>query len=493
MRRIRTMAGELIDRKYAVRDYKNNVIDLRYSIQTIGGSIASNDDPAVIKTYFNNYEIVDKCYQLVYIEHGITRVSHTTLSEIHKYNNDVFSAPEINGTDNLVHLNPDQYTFKSMAKELGYYYHMVNECYVRKEVNKALFSTSNKEFRKFDNTVKYDPKKLPRSRFFGTASPTNLITEGNNTKFGVELETADGFLTLPNFFDLNVKCVYDGSLKDSDGHAYGGEYVTGILRGDLGFNQVNKICKELIKVSTINSKCGMHVHVNVVPTNLFIVNLYKLLLLIEDEMFSYIPKSRRNGPHSKVLPELPSLNNLSLNLVDRVDREFITNHYYNWIRTSVANKGADQTRLPSHIRHPMGDKCNYDKSTMRYCWVNFVPALFIRDGYKGDYKTYEDYTIEFRSHPGTLNFTKTKNWIKLCLAIIKYAENNQDLIFKPEGYKLTVDQIIKFCYPKSKNNMISYFSERAALFSDDIGEKTDTSLDSNNSSVDNGLKKLINI
>lgn len=260
MRRIRIMSGELIDRQYAGRDYRNQRVDLRETIVLPDGDIALKTDPDLIKTYFGAYALKHKVIPFETIENGKKSTSWASPSEVVLHNVRIYENPEIHGTDIIVVVqeNNPLYTFRSMAKELGYYPFLTNSYYTKNERHKNNIAIGSKEFRKFDHIVKYDPKNLARSRFFGTTSPTNLITEGNNTTFGVELETADGFLGLESYFDLNVKCVYDGSLKDADGHAYGGEYVTGVLRGDLGFNQVNKICKELSKISTVNARCGKH-------------------------------------------------------------------------------------------------------------------------------------------------------------------------------------------------------------------------------------------
>lgn len=332
----------------------------------------------------------------------------------------------------------------------------------------------NKKFKytTFKNSFKFDKNNLVKSTNMGTFSPTFRITEGIKSTFGVELETSIGYVGTCEYFDLNMDCVYDGSLKTDDGGDYGGEYVTGILSGDMGFNQLNMITKVLAKNCSINKKCGVHVHVGIESNKQFIVYLYKLLQDIEKDVFSMMPVSRRDGPHSKKLAKFDFKKLKNIDTLPKNEYDFYINEIhetiYNYILHCDRNRNINNAG--KYAKHPLGYKCGYDKNTPRYCWVNFVPALFIRDTYKGKLEEYDSYTIEFRPHPGSLNFVKIKNWTKICLAIINFAENNQKDISKR---KISLEEIILSKYPKSGKKLVEYINKRRELFLESDGEKND--------------------
>jgi hypothetical protein len=119
------------------------------------------------------------------------------------------------------------------------------------------------KFAEFNNTIKDTDGELSadtRDKVLmeaGVESPTYIISEGLRHTFGVELETSGGRLYPYDFHNLNMRCVYDGSLKTDEGQAIGGEYVTGVLKGDMGFSQLHKICKLLQRKCELNRKCGL--------------------------------------------------------------------------------------------------------------------------------------------------------------------------------------------------------------------------------------------
>lgn len=333
-------------------------------------------------------------------------------------------------------------------------------------------------YHKFNNVFKYDPKDIKKSIEMGTFSPTFRITEGKKHTFGVELETSIGILQPWHYKDLNIDAVHDGSLRGPNGEdPTGGEYVTGILTGDMGFNQINKICSILSKRCEIDKRCGVHVHVGIKPTNSFIVNLYKLLLDIQNEIWSMMPHTRRNGKYCKNLYKLDFSRLASAKTEE--EYELITNdlfaQIYKFINVEPVIKTENGVGMYSkQTSHPLGDKCGYNSDTPRYCWVNFVPALFIRRDYisKGKKpKDYTGYTIEFRPHPGSLNYTKIKNWIKICIAIVSFVENNEDYISKN---KVTLDKIIRSEYPKSSIKLLDFVRSRQELFASKQAEDFST-------------------
>ena len=76
-------------------------------------------------------------------------------------------------------------------------------------------------------------------------------------------------------------------------------------------------------------------------------------------------------------------------------------------------------------------------------------------------KNYKDFTVEFRIHSASLNYTKIKNWIKICMAIVHYTENNYISIFEK---KVTLSDIIKYTYKKTNGSLLEYVNQRTELF-----------------------------
>ena len=144
---------------------------------------------------------------------------------------------------------------------------------------------------------------------------------------------------------------------------------------------------------------------------------------------------------------------------------------FNYISHVGVYPGAQYNK---HSDHPMGAKCSYNHETPRYCWLNFVPAMF-------NTKSRPDsLTLEFRSASGTLNFTKVSNWLKICIAFVYFADNHQQYIIRGgiilKGQQddiplpITLENVLRVVYPKTHLNLIDYVRDRTAKFN---GENRD--------------------
>lgn len=317
--------------------------------------------------------------------------------------------------------------------------------------------------------------------------------EGKQYTFGIEAETFTGtihpYLYKEN--DLNWQCVYDGSLKTDNGEALGGEYISGILKGDTGITQLEKMFYELAKRCTVNRKCSIHVHIgNLSFNNSFMIHMYELCRIVQDEMFQLLPISRRNNVYCKMLPDLGiGLSNIVVLSGD--EREALIKQYFNCLFTWCAYKGnkIDENHN-RHTDHPLGQKCGYNKDSPRYSWINFIPALFDtrRSGWKDEItskgiaiekKVTPIRTLEFRPHSGTTSFNKTLMWIKICMGIVYFAENhereiqeggitlmnqqNNDMI--AQWKNISLESIIMKAYPRTYQGILTYITERKNKFS----------------------------
>jgi hypothetical protein len=318
---------------------------------------------------------------------------------------------------------------------------------------------------KFDAIKSNKFFKIPEhlSYKFGIQSPSYLISEGKKYTFGVELETCDG--KVPEYIhdDINVKCVYDGSLKDENGNVFGGEYVTDILTGDTGINQLQKICNELSKRCKVNHKCGVHIHVGNIDFNKeFIVYSYSLAQMLENDIFSMLPASRRSNKYCRPIRNRIKFNFPSLN---KDDYSIFINEKYNEIFSIISDNGKAPSKIQNkYLDHPLGHKCGYNTNSARYWWINFVPAMF-------NTRKNGAYTLEFRPHSGTTNFIKVKNWLLICIGFVYFCENNRtDIIngyIMMNGVKEDINliNVMKVAYPKKYKKLVDYIENRYKKFS----------------------------
>ncbi len=295
---------------------------------------------------------------------------------------------------------------------------------------------------RISNTVMTKNNKLSFNEHvsLGVSSVSDILSENKGFSFGVEIETVGGKLNTGNFSDLNVQTTRDMSCssrpdkKDRNGNLIreycgkGAEYVTGVLTGDSGFKQLQKLLNTLSKTDhKINETCGIHVHVGgekLKFSDSFIVACYKLGLMLEDEMFQVLPKSRRNGAFTRKMKKM------DLVMPKEITKEgidiWITAKYKQIFKLMSGGYEVSQDYNKTK-NHPSGSaRWGYNKTTPRYWWLNFVPAMFAtkRPSYNENGSINYNYTLEFRSHNATLTYTKVRNWILLCFAFVWYCENS---------------------------------------------------------------------
>lgn len=285
---------------------------------------------------------------------------------------------------------------------------------------------------------------------------TYTSTFGKKYSFGAELETISG--ALPEYVDnfLYYSAVHDGSLRDEEiGEPFGLEYVTDVLKGDLGLQQLKKLCYELSKRCLTDKKCSVHFHIgNVIFTKENIILMYNLYYTIQDEIFSMLPKSRRKNEYCK---KLDNLGHRIGNIAPEAEsRDYYINKYYADIIMFLSKKEASNKYVNKKTDHPKGFKCAYDHSAARYCWVNFIPSVF-------NTRKNEIYTIEYRSHSASTSYRKIKNWLLICFALVDIVENHKREIYN--NPTISLDEIIKVCYPKNSELLIDYIKERKTKFS----------------------------
>lgn len=417
----------------------------------IRGRIYRKDSKSIVKDYFdeNKYVVKKDCI-------GFNQISRNGLVGI------VFDKKHTSGanSDRLVQV----YSSKHNISGYCLYDDFLINCDEFKEDFKQGFIIDktdrlsdkyNPDYSVFKNITKKYNLDLKNSINFGIKSPTNSITEGLPYSFGVELEVNNG--SIPPYaahkYMLNISSMRDGSINNGNG---GAEIVTGVLYGDSGFMNLQKICNQLSLRSTVDKTCGMHVHVgNIDFTDQFIVNSYILFKLLEDEIFSLLPRSRRENRYCRRLKDIKGLKIAKDNNKDNIDLINSYNKIFEYV-SHTSDASHPNSKFNKNTQHPLGPKCSYSRDTQRYCWINYVPAVY---NTRGDIKSK---TIEIRNHQGTTSFVKTKNWTLLFMAICAFAERHFDMI----NDKLTINDILIKIYPKNHKKLIEFFQKRKDLFKD---------------------------
>lgn len=209
----------------------------------------------------------------------------------------------------------------------------------------------------------------------------------------------------------------------------------------------------------------LHQHTGgVLFTDELIVYLYKLHMIIENQIFNMMPLSRRNNEYCKKLKKF----NFSFKESDFNDPnkyKSLIEQYYSEIYTYVSATGElPSSKANKKTQHPLGAKCQYNHSTARYCWINFVPAMFDTRGGGNKSKT-----LENRIHQGTTNFTKVKYWTLINMGLMWYAENySKEIALNNE---ISLQHIMELAYPKQFREINDYIELRSAKFNYDSETK----------------------
>ena len=320
-------------------------------------------------------------------------------------------------------------------------------------------------------------KYLKVNNLFKLPSKTFVSTNNLKYTFGVELETSRGHVPIAYYLqkNLNLKCEYDGSLKDPDGTDMGGEYITGVLTGDTGLQNLTAICEVLNSRCLIDKRAGMHIHVGGFKNSkYFAVAAYMLANKIQKELFTVVAPSRRNN---NTCGYLPNEENFILQSIEKFGLKYGIDHVYHEIAKKMANGRELNKKVNKINQHPGGrytdrygghgiGNITDTNKLYRYKVINLIPVFF--NSKQEDNKDVNSipYTIEFRNHQGTLNYEKVKNWLFLCMAFVYFCENHQNKIFTSD--KISINDIIYATYGNRRamsEKLISYFEERKSKFS----------------------------
>lgn len=319
------------------------------------------------------------------------------------------------------------------------------------------------------NYMSYDFTTNHPSIALGTKTLTYNLTEGMKYTFGVEIETASGLLHPKTCFakDLNVSCIRDGSIA-------GGEYVSGVLRGDAGMVQMHNLLGELRSSCTINKTCGIHVHVGTANFNkAFTVYAYILGLRLEDEVFQTLPPSRTNNEYCDKLRKLPTMKaDEMIAIINKHGFKAGVDICYDELYKGMSYGDLPDEKHNKLHPHKNGRYCGKYQgvpinNNFRYKWLNLIPTNFNMKKAKSLKQAKERCTIEFRNHGASLSYVKVRNWVLFCMAFVSFVENHKEDITNPK-VDVTLDYIFSKVFKLQKARKLSrFFNERKRIFSTD--------------------------
>ena len=269
-------------------------------------------------------------------------------------------------------------------------------------------------------------------------------TYGIPYTFGVEMETCDGYLEYTSEF--NLKCVEDGSIDAK-------EYVTGILQGDKGMKELEKICEAIGNECSVDKTCGVHVHIGGANFNRrFAILSIMLGQMMQSQLFRIQPVSRRSNTYCKEIPEKYR----ELRTVNKKLYPYTYKRMLRLLSQYIANSDEFDKNNCKKSRNPNG---HY--SSTRYKWLNLNNCSYTD---RGD-------TIEFRQHSGSLDYHKIRRWVLFCMSFVNFVENYSRTII--ETYNrfqedpaicISMREVLVASLGKEGDNIADYFDKREERF-----------------------------
>lgn len=326
-------------------------------------------------------------------------------------------------SQDYIYYNDEYYVDSDVACEHNIYYRDCCDAYHHEDENDCCSSYGSRG-QTFDSayTQTYETEKFVD------------FTKTSNMKytFGVELETCTS-RDVPYTANINMKAVYDGSTD-------GLEYVSGVLHGNKGIENVKEMCDFLNNNDAkVDRKCGVHVHIGGAEFNRrFSIMIARLCKEIESDLYSILPQSRVGNTYCQKLPDYVS--------------ELNFRNYRDKLGTLLMNTSIDRN-YNKKKSHPGG---HYN--SQRYYWLNMTNYSCSTG----------PNTVEFRNHGGTLDYKKIYNWILICMSIVKFAENQQRRIWNcglSEKNRISLKDVLNYSLShKDFENVWTYVKARAKQF-----------------------------
>lgn len=243
--------------------------------------------------------------------------------------------------------------------------------------------------------------------------------------FGLEFETAGGYLPQHRLYELGLIPLRDGSIT-------GIEFSTVVLQGNTGLNLLKQQMEALNQHTIFDKDCSLHIHLGNFNLN------GKVLLTINNVFFnsdirSFLPELTFYTPAYKT--------NKDKNYCEFNDRyRTFEEMYYNLVGRNFFG----DFKQP-HPKDVTGTR-KWNVKT-RYKAVNFINALCY-DGPK---------TVEFRMLRPSYNFDKILGWLFIYGALIKFAEQTTSKTSAFYRCSAQLEYILKSVYSSELANILCEF------------------------------------
>lgn len=285
--------------------------------------------------------------------------------------------------------------------------------------------------------MKFEEELFKNKQDLQSAHSFKFINELPYT-FGLEFETAGGFIPQHRLYELGLIPLRDGSIS-------GIEYTTVVLKGNTGLNLLKKQIEELSKATIFDKDCSLHIHLGNFKLSEDVIFAINNLFTVSN-IASYVPhltfetnryKTNTDKNYCEFNKKYKNFHDLYVHLVDR--------YFYGDFRQP-------------HPKDLTGTRKWNIKS--RYKAVNLINAICY-DGPK---------TVEYRLLRPTYNFDKILGWLFIYGAYIKYAELYSNLSFRTG---ISLERMIRSVYSTELADILCEFlslSERVVYAQGQVGD-----------------------
>jgi hypothetical protein len=331
-------------------------------------------------------------------------------------------------------------SYEALKDHLGFDYHS-GYYVIGKDVNQYYYPPGRDLFpynldRHIYN-MKFEEELFKNKQDIQSAYSFKFINELPYT-FGLEFETAGGFLPQHRLYELGLIPLRDGSIS-------GIEYTTVVLQGNSGLNLLKKQVEELSKATIFDKDCSLHIHLGNFKLTTDVILAINNLFTVSN-ITSYVPhltfethryKTNTEKNYCEFNRKYRNFSELYIHLVDR--------YFYGDFKQP-------------HPKDLTGTRKWNIKS--RYKAVNLINAICY-DGPK---------TVEYRLLRPTYNFDKILGWLFIYGAYIKYAELYPNLPFRTG---ISLERMIRSVYSTELADILCEFlslSERVIYAQGQVGD-----------------------
>lgn len=260
--------------------------------------------------------------------------------------------------------------------------------------------------------------------------------------FGLEFETAGGYLPQHQLYELGLIPLRDGSIT-------GIEFTTVVLQGNKGLNLLKQQMETLDACTIFDKDCSLHIHLgNFKLSGEILLTLNNLFCGCD--LYKYLP------------------------MLTFATHMYKTNKEKNYCEQNVKYRSFEEMYGALVGRNFYGDYCQPHPKDLsgtrkwniksRYRALNFINALCY-DGPK---------TVEYRMLRPTYNFSKVIGWLFVYGAFLKYAEQNKNKSTLLYRNSLNTEQVIRTVYSHELADILCEFlklSERVVQAQHSVGDQ----------------------